>query len=355
MQETDFDTHLPLNINDEDLSPEMADPPMECEGATGITFTLIRCEVAQVVRRLASLELLSEDQEMVVREFEQHLEERYIRHCDQSVPILRVSASLARLLVARMWIIIHHTMEQKWSTMPSESMQEHLFLMATEVVERSANMITDSETQNWSWFFKTQLNFNAVAMILSQISLGRPVPNYDRAWKYVTAVYNWLQQQDGNRKVLFTKPMKRIMTKACCTNRIKSHESSSYDTEGPSPLPVTVDNRTHSHAEALQEDTGTSDFQQHSPVSTLSPFEQGFTGYNFGRLASQVASDHEECPWLNRNIPCEENLNMDLGYQAVASMMDGDLDAANNPHSILEAQLDEIFWSLQSPTGEGKT
>jgi hypothetical protein len=50
--ETAFDTRLPLNVNDSDLSPEMAELPPESDGATDMTIVHVRCHAIQVNWRI---------------------------------------------------------------------------------------------------------------------------------------------------------------------------------------------------------------------------------------------------------------------------------------------------------------
>ncbi|KAF7553479.1 hypothetical protein G7Z17_g3602 [Cylindrodendrum hubeiense] len=48
-----FDTRLPQNLNDAQLDPGMMEYPLEKRGFTGMTFTLVRCEVTNMYRCIA--------------------------------------------------------------------------------------------------------------------------------------------------------------------------------------------------------------------------------------------------------------------------------------------------------------
>lgn len=90
-----FDTKLPLNVNDEDIWPEMTDPPHEQPGASDMTFTLLRFELGSMQRKLrvmASGET-DEDQMSTIKEKErlidlthQHMQDKYFVHCDPTSP-----------------------------------------------------------------------------------------------------------------------------------------------------------------------------------------------------------------------------------------------------------------------------
>lgn len=114
-----FDTKMPLNINDEDIAPGMTKLPDERQGCTDMSFCLIRFEVANTFRRLnyippgepkrcgeffASVTL--EDKERWINECHKRLEERYLRHVDMSVPLYWITATVARLMMSKMWLMM---------------------------------------------------------------------------------------------------------------------------------------------------------------------------------------------------------------------------------------------------------
>jgi len=91
-----YDTKLPLNINDDDISPGMKDPPVERKGCSEMTFCLIRFELSVVSRRLNFTssgsgpcpveERTLEDKEKIIDDCHKNLEEKYLQYCDMNVP-----------------------------------------------------------------------------------------------------------------------------------------------------------------------------------------------------------------------------------------------------------------------------
>ena len=110
--EQSFDTKFPLNVNDEDMWPDMKEPPIEREGYSDMTFDLIRYNIGKVIRRItyvppglsscpkAKKNLGSvEEKEQKVEDLRKYLEEKYLRHCDMSNPLHWVAANVARLVL----------------------------------------------------------------------------------------------------------------------------------------------------------------------------------------------------------------------------------------------------------------
>lgn len=94
-QDHAFDTKLPLNVNDEDIWPEMTEPPHEQPGASDMTFTLIRFETGHIQRKLRMTASgdTEEDQMKLIKEKEslidqthQQMQEKYFVHCDPTSP-----------------------------------------------------------------------------------------------------------------------------------------------------------------------------------------------------------------------------------------------------------------------------
>lgn len=93
-----FDTKLPLNVNDEDLWPDMTEAPREQSGASDMTFTLVRFELGHIQKRLritgsGQTGQTDEDQANLIREFEslidrthQQMQDKYFVHCDPTSP-----------------------------------------------------------------------------------------------------------------------------------------------------------------------------------------------------------------------------------------------------------------------------
>lgn len=90
-----FDTKMPMNINDDELWPGMTEPPKERVGASDMTFSLVRCELGHMQRKIrvmASAEA-DESKKRTVKEKEslidaahQRMHEKYFAHCDPKVP-----------------------------------------------------------------------------------------------------------------------------------------------------------------------------------------------------------------------------------------------------------------------------
>lgn len=221
-----YDTKIPSNINDEDIYPGMKEPPTPRIGATEMTFCLIRFELGKFAREdffgrgsgpSRSAELSLEEKEGLIDECHRQLEEKYLRHCDMSTPIYWVTATVCRLILAKIWLTLHHPRSFTAGCGPclSEATRNRLFITSVEVIEFSHLLISNENTAKWGWLFETYMQWQSVAFALSELSVRPPGPDVDRAWLAVESVYNERKEKPHRmQRGLLWKPLRQLMAKA---------------------------------------------------------------------------------------------------------------------------------------------
>ncbi|GAB1195759.1 hypothetical protein APSETT444_005022 [Aspergillus pseudonomiae] len=208
--ESSYDTRLPLNINDADISPESTTPPDERIEFTEMTFCLIRCEMTVLYRRsfLNSNPMPSTSEghtshllDERLRQLEQirtQLQNRYLQYCDISIPTQWVTATVIRLAVARSWLIAHLSQGTMTVRMPlieispEDPKRDQLFLTAIEVAEFAYLLETDPRTTRWAWLFERYPQWHAVVFVLTELCGRGQSVETERAWAVLQkAVERW--------------------------------------------------------------------------------------------------------------------------------------------------------------------
>ena len=226
-----FDTKMPLNINDVDITPDMKEFPPERQGCTDISFCLIRFEVANTFRRINYIppgppracqdhfaNVTLQDKEKWITECHQRLEERYLKHCDMSVPLFWVTATVARLMMSKMWLMVYHPFQRQDGgvSLPNET-KEKLFITSLENIEYSILLETEARTMKWGWLFKTYMQWHALAFILSELCTRTSGELVERAWSAVekTRDGRWgMQISEDTRAGHLWRPLKKLYRKA---------------------------------------------------------------------------------------------------------------------------------------------
>ncbi|TKX19193.1 fungal specific transcription factor domain-containing protein 69 [Elsinoe australis] len=233
--EQSFDTRMPLNVNDSDMSPGMKEFPKEHKGCTDMSFCLIRFEVANTFRRLNYVppapnrchtylsSITREEKEKWIQECHDMLEEKYLKHCDMTVPLYWVTATVARLIMSKMWLIVYHPYQRQdgGASLPQD-IKDKLFITSLENIEYALLLETETRTMKWGWLFKTYMQWHAMAFILSELTKKTKGPLVERAWLAISRVRDgrWGEMNDHGdahhdaRSGYLWKPLLRLHAKA---------------------------------------------------------------------------------------------------------------------------------------------
>ncbi|KAH8426605.1 putative C6 transcription factor [Aspergillus melleus] len=239
VSESSFDAQLPLNINDSDLTADMVQPPTERDGSTEMTLGLIAWEAISTVRKVSFIpphcgqgsttissspsldELSLPEREALAEELQRRLETRYLQYCTPADPFLFVSATVAKLIIARVWLMVHYPRKQvdndnskEVAPAPAQARRDKIFLRAVEVLELSCFLLCNPSIAHWAWRFDTYLQWHAVALVLLEICTRPPCRDCDRAWAAVEILYDRWRMKEHTRKGMLWRPIGRLMAKA---------------------------------------------------------------------------------------------------------------------------------------------
>ncbi|OTA99367.1 hypothetical protein M426DRAFT_27562 [Hypoxylon sp. CI-4A] len=115
------DTQVPLNVEDEDLHPDMDELPPERQGITCATLCLTRCRIGEILRNfstsrpgemrweaLNSSDFAVSKKDSVIRQVEDHWERKYLRYCDPSNAYHTFVSISMRSSICKMKIFAHN-------------------------------------------------------------------------------------------------------------------------------------------------------------------------------------------------------------------------------------------------------
>jgi len=200
-----FDTQMPLNINDSDISPESKDFPKPREGPTDMTFSLIRYEVSVVARRLHTVASASapvcprdastslEEREELLSNVHKRVVEQYLNHRDcENNPMYWVAGNVARIIIAKMTLVIYQPLlfPAPGQEHLSDDIRARLFNAAIEMFEYNYLLNTDPRCKQWRWLFQTYTVWHAVAFVLIEVTHRPWGVTAERAWAALNSIYS---------------------------------------------------------------------------------------------------------------------------------------------------------------------
>ncbi|EXK25034.1 hypothetical protein FOMG_18276 [Fusarium oxysporum f. sp. melonis 26406] len=257
--ETRFDTQMPLNVDDADLSENMDELPKSRRGLTEMTFSLIAFELTNTLRFvLLSLEDPSsqspkdlhyqsngkERKDWVIQSH-QRIEQTYLANLDVSQPFAWVAFTYARLVMSKMWLVVYTpaTIPHEIAELPANIVGK-LFEASLEAIEEGNRLDNDPRAGQWRWHFGKDLQWHSIILLLSELSRHSSGDLVDRAWNAIEGLVRGRFQGERNgphQQVLLWQLIRRLLIKARMTREKKFMEELRLRGEGlyanhPRPL-----------------------------------------------------------------------------------------------------------------------
>ena len=196
-----FETKVPLNIDDEDLIPGSVEAPVERIGITEMSVMLLRYETLVALSRLlpqpihGEFKITTVEQiDQVTEECRRKLEDRFLRHCNMEIPWHWLIATVSRMMLARMWVSVHHRFKIVDLTGPggvlTKECRDRLFPTSIEIVESCLLLERNESTKQWEWCSRNFIPWQAMAFILSELCIRERDKESDRAWIAVQGAFD---------------------------------------------------------------------------------------------------------------------------------------------------------------------
>ena len=230
------DTRLPLNINDTDLHIDAKDAPVPHTGATEMLFCLTRLETSLVVRSdsqrdapIRGVDLAGaptpagagnagavppiptvrianqEDISYTLDGFCAHIENQYLRHCDEKIPLHFFTLTMTRQVLCKMRVLgFLVRLNQETISLPgdrppppgnqeqhplNDAERETLFNEAIQMIEYD-NVLQAAETlRGYRWYTYMHFPVPAYMFLVSELRRRTLGPIVERAWVAVSENY----------------------------------------------------------------------------------------------------------------------------------------------------------------------
>lgn len=232
IHEANFTTKPPLNINDEDMSPDTIEPLTARTGFTTMTFCAVNHEVFIFHRRCniggynfgnlaAPQPMKIGDQIIMMTELQEHLKEKYLIHCDLRNPIAWVTVTVTRLIVKRFWLAIYHPLqhERRPNTRPNMT-REQLLTITVELLESAHRLEIEPATIQWRWYFDSWVQWHALAVALAELCVQNQGPLVQRAWAIIDEVFEpWAAHIADSKRGMLWRPIQKLAAKARMNRR----------------------------------------------------------------------------------------------------------------------------------------
>ncbi|GAB7355578.1 hypothetical protein MBLNU459_g6048t1 [Dothideomycetes sp. NU459] len=231
-----FNTKIPLHIRDEDFSPDTVDAIPETAGYTAMTFYMIACECLPMIQMLsyvpagdlarAPLPIQASWQVRVdaVNAHRKRLHDRYLQHCDTTVPSQFACLKLAESILNHLQLYTVRPLQRHPDlTAPSGDIV-NVLLCATEALEAKTNL-SAHDTEFFHWHIANYVGWHALAIVLAELCVEHnDVELVKRAWRIVDKCFVQIGRQiAGGLKGSLWKSILKLMK--CAQSRKASCQS----------------------------------------------------------------------------------------------------------------------------------
>ncbi|KAJ5592359.1 hypothetical protein N7537_009263 [Penicillium hordei] len=313
-----IDVQPPMNANDSDLDPCMTEPAYEKPGPTEMMFVLARSAFGKWLLRvskqvessntgpwafLSSSSMSLKDKDKTIDELEAHLEDRFLRHCDKSIPLHMATTMMARSAIYYTRLMAHHPRQyQDPNTRLSQAEKNVIFENSLKMTEYADYAQSNPVVRKYSWHMVNHMPWDAIIFMLSEMRHRTDSKEKSKVWQLIGNVYSeHIKTMSKNGPTPLHMAIQNLIVKAWRTYI----EECNLNHRTPTPCPTIVASLLASAggiSSTQQEDEnflsgehGAGIQNQHGHDRSSSQF--GLEAENFGFLLGDSPQDWNE--WDN--------------------------------------------------------
>ena len=221
----EFNTRLPSNINDSDISPNSTVQPPERVGITEMSSGLYIASCMKLFWELLHVPLGDYERPPTEIQYdwgkrqalvEQHIEfvnEKFIRHCDPSVLLHTFIKGIAAAVEPLLRLIALRPMQRHPAVKAPRVDSAVILGLCIDLFEASHKVYSDPSIRKWGWFFWVQ--WHPMAVALTELCSYTEGPLLEPAW-HVTeyAFQQWADQVADTRRGRLWRPIEKLYKKA---------------------------------------------------------------------------------------------------------------------------------------------
>ncbi|KAL7940985.1 fungal-specific transcription factor domain-containing protein [Trichoderma barbatum] len=199
------DTKKPINVDDDELHPDMTSLPKERNGITAISLCLLKCEIMEALCKFAipypadlrwemlyNPDISPARKDSIIDEVEDHLERKYLRYCDPSNPLHTFTSVMIRSAICKMRLFAHNIRQfPQQSSKATQKDHDVSFFNAMKLLEY-ANLIQGGHmgVDKYMWQIGTSYLWNTMLYLLIEVRCRKTGPDVDKAWQLIAVVFS---------------------------------------------------------------------------------------------------------------------------------------------------------------------
>lgn len=227
-----WNAQSPMNINDEDIWPNMTEIPKQKKGATDMIFFLTRVDICKCLRSKSQVPRSDDtstsgtiyqrnwkmwnargfrELQSAIQEIEDHFEENYIRYCDYMNPLHAVAMYHMRLVVCSLRLRLH--LERAKSKSLSTADRKQISSLATTVLKYDITSHNDITLSRHLWHLDGFFQLDPLIWILHELCHEQSMLPVAETWEVIQQTYECHPELTAQKRALHLA-LGRVMLKA---------------------------------------------------------------------------------------------------------------------------------------------
>jgi hypothetical protein len=227
-----WDSKRPLNINDNDLHPDMRELPREHCGITEMSFCSARFEVGEFVIMNSTLCKASQSIPEIdarIEELQQRLQERLLKYCDPAIPNHLMLLMFGKAALARVKLVVRRrNIYTKNGAGLSLEERNKTFLLCLQLIELPNTFFSDKVVQRLLWQANAYFPLDALMFMLGELAYraeSLPTDIAEHAWKEIEKSYKLQPRLAHDRSNVIYSAVRNLTVKAWNKTRMSAQES----------------------------------------------------------------------------------------------------------------------------------
>lgn len=219
-----WDTKPPLNVNDEDIFPDMNEPPVERKGATDMIFCLTRTEIGKFHQKTpltlgnSARRSDAENSEALntictaIDELESVIESKFLRYCDMIEPIHCLTMVVGRGAISYAKFRARMPLAKVRSDVSTTEKRE-LFSLALRILDHSMVPHSSPALKRYAWHLQSFLvGWDSLIWVLNELRKGSTaVVEPLAAWSRIERIYNMTPELSTTKRALYVAVGKLVL------------------------------------------------------------------------------------------------------------------------------------------------
>ncbi|KAI1134537.1 hypothetical protein F5Y05DRAFT_398308 [Hypoxylon sp. FL0543] len=204
----DYDTKLPINCNDDDLTHAIT-PPESADVWTTNTLALIRFEINEMMRiiwvdrrRLETRRTTLTAVLSKIENFRRKMSEKYDHLLDVTQPIQRYTKCVMYLLTYRLHVMTLHPYHSNAANPMPPRLNQLLITSGILIVELGIQLETNPSFHVWAWYLGAYFQYQVALLLATEVFFRPQSREADRIWSCLDYVFHMDRRLPPEAKVV---------------------------------------------------------------------------------------------------------------------------------------------------------